>query len=90
MGTILDDHSKLDSNTVANAIRPLVETDPSLKVKFIIMEVQSSFNYTISYRKAWLTKYSGILIHALEHFNIMAAFVFENRTRHGERDKTRH
>ncbi|XP_016192094.1 uncharacterized protein LOC107632969 [Arachis ipaensis] len=38
------------------AIKPLVEADPSIKVKSIIAEVQSKFNYTISYRKAWLAK----------------------------------
>ncbi|XP_057747510.1 uncharacterized protein LOC130966709 [Arachis stenosperma] len=52
MGTISQDHSKLDSDTVAKAIRPLVESDLSIKVKSIIMEVQSTFNYTISYRMA--------------------------------------
>ncbi|RYR35059.1 hypothetical protein Ahy_A10g050168 [Arachis hypogaea] len=32
----------------------LVETHSSIKVKSIIAEVQSRFNYTVSYRKAWL------------------------------------
>ncbi|RYR73289.1 hypothetical protein Ahy_A02g007649 isoform R [Arachis hypogaea] len=54
------DHSKLDSDTVAEAIKPLVETDPSIKVKTIIAKVQSRFNYTISYRKAWLLKQKSI------------------------------
>ncbi|RYQ99119.1 hypothetical protein Ahy_B07g086988 [Arachis hypogaea] len=54
--TISQDHSKLDSNTIAEAIKPLVEADPSIKVKSIIAKVQSKFNYTISYRKAWLAK----------------------------------
>ncbi|RYR41253.1 hypothetical protein Ahy_A08g037656 [Arachis hypogaea] len=45
-------HCKLDSNTIAEAIRPLVETNLILKVKSMILEVQSTFNYTISYRKA--------------------------------------
>ncbi|XP_052114167.1 uncharacterized protein LOC127745470 [Arachis duranensis] len=40
----------------AEAIRPLVEVDPSIKVKSVIVKVQSRFNYTISYRKAWLAK----------------------------------
>ncbi|XP_057760504.1 uncharacterized protein LOC130980875 [Arachis stenosperma] len=57
---ISQDHSKLDSDIIAEAIRPLVETDPSIKVKSIIAEVQSRFNYTISYRKAWLTKQKSI------------------------------
>ncbi|RYQ93553.1 hypothetical protein Ahy_B09g099824 [Arachis hypogaea] len=50
----------LDSNTVAEVIRPLVETDPSVKVKSIITEIQSRFNYTINYRKTWLEKYKSI------------------------------
>ncbi|RYR24664.1 hypothetical protein Ahy_B02g058176 [Arachis hypogaea] len=54
--TISQDHSKLDSNTIAEAIKPLVEADPSLKVKSVIAEVQSKFNYTVSYQKAWLAK----------------------------------
>ncbi|RYR52810.1 hypothetical protein Ahy_A06g027678 [Arachis hypogaea] len=54
--TILQDHSKLDSLTIAEAIKPLVEADPSLRVKSVIAEVQSKFNYTVSYRKAWLAK----------------------------------
>ncbi|XP_057759722.1 uncharacterized protein LOC130980099 isoform X2 [Arachis stenosperma] len=60
LGTVSQDHSKLDSNMVAEAIRPLVETDPSIKVKSIIAEVQLRFNYTISYRKAWLAKQKSI------------------------------
>ncbi|XP_025637995.1 uncharacterized protein [Arachis hypogaea] len=58
--TISQDHSKLDSKTVAEAIKPLVEVDPSLKVKSVIVEVQSKFNYTISYRKAWLAKQKAV------------------------------
>ncbi|RYQ84766.1 hypothetical protein Ahy_B10g104243 [Arachis hypogaea] len=54
--TISQDNSKLDSKTVAEAIKPLVEVDPSIKVKSVISEVQSKFNYTISYHKAWLAK----------------------------------
>ncbi|RYR67441.1 hypothetical protein Ahy_A03g013802 [Arachis hypogaea] len=49
MGTISQDHAMLDSDIIANAIRPLVEADPSIKVKSIIAEVQSRFNYTVSY-----------------------------------------
>ncbi|XP_072077860.1 uncharacterized protein [Arachis hypogaea] len=54
--TISHDHSKLGSNIIAEAIKPLVEVDPSIKVQSVIAEVQSKFNYTISYRKAWLAK----------------------------------
>ncbi|RYR46727.1 hypothetical protein Ahy_A07g032507 [Arachis hypogaea] len=58
--TISQDHSKLDSNTVAEAIKPLVEVDPSIRVKSVITEVQAKFNYTISYRKAWLAKQMAV------------------------------
>ncbi|XP_057755448.1 uncharacterized protein LOC130974596 [Arachis stenosperma] len=58
--TISQDHSKLDSKTVAEAIKPLVEVDPSIKVKSVIADIQSKFNYTISYRKAWLAKQQAV------------------------------
>ncbi|RYR57276.1 hypothetical protein Ahy_A05g022999 [Arachis hypogaea] len=58
--TISQDHSKLGSNSIAEAIKPLVEADPSLKVKSVIAEVQSKFNYTVSYRKAWLAKQKAV------------------------------
>ncbi|RYR68764.1 hypothetical protein Ahy_A03g015235 [Arachis hypogaea] len=60
IGMISQDHSKLNSNTVVETIRPLVETDLSIKVKSMIAEVQSRFNYTISYRKVWLAKQKSI------------------------------
>ncbi|XP_025652339.1 uncharacterized protein [Arachis hypogaea] len=41
--------------------RPLVEVDPSIKVKSIIAEVQSRFNYTVSNRKAWLVKQKFVI-----------------------------
>ncbi|RYQ89321.1 hypothetical protein Ahy_B09g096028 isoform H [Arachis hypogaea] len=44
----------------AEAIKPLVEADPSIKVKSVIAEVQSKFNYTVSYRKAWLAKQRAV------------------------------
>ncbi|RYR15928.1 hypothetical protein Ahy_B04g072895 [Arachis hypogaea] len=56
MRTISHDHSELDSDRDLEVIRPLVEFDPSIRVKSIFAEVQSMFNYTINYRKAWLTK----------------------------------
>ncbi|RYR43476.1 hypothetical protein Ahy_A08g039884 [Arachis hypogaea] len=58
--TISQDHSKLDLNTIAEAIKPLVEADPALNVKSVIAEVQSKFNYTVSYRKAWLAKQKAV------------------------------
>ncbi|XP_016167133.1 uncharacterized protein LOC107609641 [Arachis ipaensis] len=58
--TISQDHSKLDSTTIAEAIKPLVEADPALKVKSVIAEAQSKFNYTVSYRKTWLAKQKAV------------------------------
>ncbi|RYR25053.1 hypothetical protein Ahy_B02g058692 [Arachis hypogaea] len=46
------DYSKLNSNIIVEAIKSLVEVDPSIKVKSVIVE----FNYIISYHKAWLAK----------------------------------
>ncbi|RYQ94230.1 hypothetical protein Ahy_B08g089108 [Arachis hypogaea] len=60
MGTILQDDAKLESDTIADVISPLVEADPSIKIKSIIAEVQSRFNYTVSYRKAWLAKQKSV------------------------------
>ncbi|RYR48209.1 hypothetical protein Ahy_A07g034218 isoform A [Arachis hypogaea] len=36
--TISQDHTKMNSDTIAKVIKPLVEVDPSLKVKFVIVE----------------------------------------------------
>ncbi|RYR62979.1 hypothetical protein Ahy_A04g020756 [Arachis hypogaea] len=58
--TIFQDHSKLDSTMIAEAIKLLVEADPALKVKSVIAEEQSKFNYTVSYRKAWLAKQKAV------------------------------
>ncbi|RYR03882.1 hypothetical protein Ahy_B06g083279 [Arachis hypogaea] len=60
MGMISQYHAKLDSDTIADAIRPLVEADSSIKVKSIIVKVQSRFNYIVSYRKAWLAKQKSV------------------------------
>ncbi|RYR57735.1 hypothetical protein Ahy_A05g023443 [Arachis hypogaea] len=58
--TVSQNHSKLDSNIIAEAIKPLVEVDPSINVKLVIVEVQSKFNYTISYHKVWLEKQKAL------------------------------
>ncbi|XP_072082112.1 uncharacterized protein [Arachis hypogaea] len=58
--TISQEHSKLDSNIVAEAIKLLVEVDPSIRVKSVISEVQAKFNYTISYHKVRLAKQKAV------------------------------
>ncbi|KAL4366014.1 hypothetical protein AHAS_Ahas07G0163700 [Arachis hypogaea] len=54
------DHSKLDSNTITEEIKPLVEVDPFINVKSVIVKVQLKFNYTISSRKVWLAKQKSV------------------------------
>ncbi|XP_072062169.1 uncharacterized protein [Arachis hypogaea] len=58
--TISQDYAKINSDMIVEVIKPLVEVDPSLEVKSVITEVQSKFNYTISYYKAWLAKQKAI------------------------------
>ncbi|XP_025638653.1 uncharacterized protein [Arachis hypogaea] len=45
---------------IAEVIKPLIETDPSLKVKSVIAKVRSKFNYTTNYCKIWLAKQKAI------------------------------
>ena len=54
------DHSKLSHDMVYHIILPLVDVDPSLKVKTIISHCVSVFKYRPSYRKAWLAKTKAI------------------------------
>ncbi|RYQ94335.1 hypothetical protein Ahy_B08g089222 [Arachis hypogaea] len=48
---ISQDYAKLNSDMIAEVIKPLVEAGPFLNVKYVIVEVQLKFNYTISYCK---------------------------------------
>ncbi|XP_027337122.1 uncharacterized protein LOC113850779 [Abrus precatorius] len=57
---ISQDHSKLDADTIAECIKPMVESDPSFKIKLVINEVQARFGYTTTYRKAWMAKQKAI------------------------------
>src|SRR3954467_6339649 len=54
------DHRKLSHDMICHTIIPLVETDPSLKVKTIISHCVFVFKYRPSYRKAWLAKQKAI------------------------------
>ncbi|RYQ96840.1 hypothetical protein Ahy_B08g092734 [Arachis hypogaea] len=49
-----EENGKDDPNE--ETIKSLVEANPSIKVKSVITKMQLKFNYTISYRKAWLAK----------------------------------
>ncbi|XP_027351418.1 uncharacterized protein LOC113862536 [Abrus precatorius] len=57
---ISQDHSKLDADTIAEFIKPMVESDLSFKIKLVINEVQARFGYTTTYRKAWMAKQKAI------------------------------
>ncbi|XP_027190359.1 uncharacterized protein [Cicer arietinum] len=50
------DHTKLNSNIICESIKSLLKDDPSIKVKVIIAHIQERYNYTITYRKAWMAK----------------------------------
>ncbi|RYR52606.1 hypothetical protein Ahy_A06g027498 [Arachis hypogaea] len=83
MGTISQDHDKLDSDTIADVIKPLVEVDPSIKVKPIIAKIQSKFNYTINYRNAWFVKQKSIAKFFYDwevSYRILSAIIGQNRS----------
>nr|XP_004491056.1 uncharacterized protein LOC101498811 [Cicer arietinum] len=54
------DHTKLDSNIICESIKSLLKADPSIKVKVIIAHIRERYNYTITYRKAWMAKNKAI------------------------------
>ncbi|XP_027337074.1 uncharacterized protein LOC113850717 [Abrus precatorius] len=57
---ISQDHSKLNADTIAECIKPMVESNPSFKIKLVINEVQAQFRYTTTYRKAWMANQKAI------------------------------
>ncbi|XP_058785376.1 uncharacterized protein LOC131660210 [Vicia villosa] len=56
------DHTKLSYDLICQEILPLINCDPSLKVKTIISHIVTAYNYTPSYRKAWIAKTKTIEI----------------------------
>ncbi|XP_058737866.1 uncharacterized protein LOC131609997 [Vicia villosa] len=58
--TASEDHRKLSYDLVSQEIYPLISNDPSVKVKTIISDIAIVYNYTPSYRKAWLAKTKAI------------------------------
>jgi hypothetical protein len=45
---------------IYEGIKSLVEKDPSVKVKVIIEHIRKRFNYTTTYKKAWIAKNKAI------------------------------
>ncbi|XP_058761084.1 uncharacterized protein LOC131634432 [Vicia villosa] len=56
------DHTKLSYDLIYQEILPLINGDPSLKVKTIISHIVIAYNYTPSYIKAWIAKTKVIQI----------------------------
>ena len=54
------DHTKLDSNMIAQYIEPMVRADPSLKVKNVIAKIQNRYGYLTTYPKIWMAKQRAI------------------------------
>ncbi|WP_227642604.1 hypothetical protein, partial [Klebsiella pneumoniae] len=51
-----DDHPQLDSELIAQIIRPTIGDNPSTKVKAIINTIHVRFEKCISYKKVWMGK----------------------------------
>ena len=54
------DHRKLNYKLISDSIKTLVHADASTKPKLIIAHIQEKFNYTTTYRKAWMAKNAAI------------------------------
>jgi len=54
------DHRKLDYNVICESIKSLVHKDASIKPSMIIAYIRERFNYTVTYRKAWMAKNKAV------------------------------
>lgn len=54
------DHRKLNYKLISQSIKTLVHADASVTPKLIIAHIKEKFNYTTTYRKAWLAKNAAI------------------------------
>jgi len=54
------DHHKLNYNFISESIKSLVHKDASVTPSLIIAHIREKFNYTISYREAWMAKNATI------------------------------
>ncbi|XP_040967943.1 uncharacterized protein [Gossypium hirsutum] len=50
------DHRKLDAKSICNCIMPLVKDSRIIPVSTLIADMQTRFQYRVSYRKAWWAK----------------------------------
>jgi len=96
------DHRKLNYKLIRDNIKTLVHADASVKPKLIIAHIQEKFNYTTTYRKAWMAKNAAIeSIYGNweESYNVlpqwlnvmkeaMPGTIFDLKTRIGEKGET--
>ncbi|KAF7836126.1 serine/threonine-protein phosphatase 7 long form-like protein [Senna tora] len=54
------DHLKLDSDMIASLIISMVTLEPEVSVASIIERMNTQFNFSVSYKKAWLAKHKAI------------------------------
>lgn len=57
---IAQDHRKLGSDLICQDILPMVNKDPSVKVSIIISHIVTRYNYTPSYKKAWIARTKAV------------------------------
>ncbi|KAF7821323.1 uncharacterized protein G2W53_026778 [Senna tora] len=58
--SVSQDHSKLDSDIIAGLIRGMVERSDDVPMSQIIQRVKEVYQFTVSYRKAWLGKQKAL------------------------------
>ncbi|KAF7813922.1 uncharacterized protein G2W53_034898 [Senna tora] len=58
--SVSQDHSKLDSDIIAGLIRGMVERSADVPMSQIIQRVKEEYQFTVSYRKAWLGKQKAL------------------------------
>ncbi|CAJ2627913.1 unnamed protein product [Trifolium pratense] len=58
---LTQDHKKLDSNMICDNILSFVEDNVTIEVKALVAHIRDLFNYTISYKKAWIAKNKAIV-----------------------------
>ena len=54
------DHHKLSVALICQDILSLVNKDPSMKVSIIISHIRITYNYTPSYKKAWIARTKAV------------------------------
>jgi hypothetical protein len=56
----MQDHRKLSSQLICDEILSVISDNPSLKVSTIISHIKAEYEYTPSYRKAWIARTKAV------------------------------